>query len=289
MLGCVVLNYNDYPTTSLLLDRIRDFKCFNKIVVVDGASTDDSYTQLTKYSSDKVMVIKADRNGGYGYGNNIGIRTCKDLGLKYVLIANPDVVFTEQTVVNMLEIIDKEEKCVAISPRMKGREPAMRILSPWIDVWASFIFVNAVIKPRNYKSGYYSNNQVSEVDVLPGSLVMFDVARVIECGLYDERVFLYHEEYIMAVKFRKKGYRSLLDMNDEYIHNHSVTVSKVFKNPVVSKRIALKSHRIYLEEYLDAPFIVIMIFYCLYPFVCLESWMWGLIKWMNCQWKRKKH
>lgn len=280
MLGCVILNYNDYQTTIELIELIKNYTVFDSIIVVDGASTNDSYDRLKKYNSDKITVIKADKNGGYGYGNNIGIRKCKELGMDHVLIANPDVVFTEKTISHTLDTLKATENCIAVSPRMKDREPAMRILSPWVDVWASFIFVNAILKPRNYPKQFYLGKSIARVDALPGSLVLFDLNKLFLCGLYDETVFLYHEEYIMGVKFKAKGFDSYVMLDDEYIHNHSVTVSKVFRNPVTSRKIVLKSHKTYLQKYLHASSGVMILYYILYPLKCMESFIWGTMKWI---------
>ena len=72
-IGMVILNYNDYETTSNYIDMIKNYKSINYIVVVDNNSTDGSYEKLSKINSNKIKVIKTDKNKGYAYGNNFGI------------------------------------------------------------------------------------------------------------------------------------------------------------------------------------------------------------------------
>lgn len=43
MIGCVVLNYNDYKTTTDFVLRVKEMKSIDLIVVVDNYSTDDSF------------------------------------------------------------------------------------------------------------------------------------------------------------------------------------------------------------------------------------------------------
>ena len=76
MITVVALNYNDYQTMISYIDSIVDYSNINYIVVVDNLSTDDSYDKLKSYygRSQKVVVISTAYNGGYGYGNNFGIR-----------------------------------------------------------------------------------------------------------------------------------------------------------------------------------------------------------------------
>lgn len=77
MVGCVVLNFNDSKTTIELLNRMKNMKSIDVIVVVDNCSTDDSFSVLKQYTSKKIQVIQSEKNGGYGYGNNCGIAFLK--------------------------------------------------------------------------------------------------------------------------------------------------------------------------------------------------------------------
>ena len=45
-LGMVIINYNDYETTEILLNNIKEYDSLDSIVIVDNHSTDDSYKLL---------------------------------------------------------------------------------------------------------------------------------------------------------------------------------------------------------------------------------------------------
>lgn len=90
--ACIILNYNDAPTTINLVDSIKDYTLIDYIVIVDNCSTDDSWEQMQRYKSDKIHVIKSPKNRGYGAGNNIGLRYSSDtLNADYSIIANPEI------------------------------------------------------------------------------------------------------------------------------------------------------------------------------------------------------
>ena len=72
--ACVILNYNDASTTLDLLRKIQHYKVLNYIVIVDNCSTDDSIEKIQQYVSNNIYLLKSSSNGGYGAGNNIGIR-----------------------------------------------------------------------------------------------------------------------------------------------------------------------------------------------------------------------
>lgn len=63
LVGCVVLNFNDSKTTIELLNRMKNMKSIDVIVVVDNCSTDDSFSVLKQYTSKKIQVIQSEKNG----------------------------------------------------------------------------------------------------------------------------------------------------------------------------------------------------------------------------------
>ncbi|HIS90270.1 MAG TPA: glycosyltransferase, partial [Candidatus Faecisoma merdavium] len=101
---CMILNYNDSETVIKLVNEIKNFLIFDKIIVVDNCSNDNSMKNLIKIKNPIIDIIQTDFNGGYGYGNNYGIKYIqKKYGDGYILISNPDVIFTEEMVENLLQ------------------------------------------------------------------------------------------------------------------------------------------------------------------------------------------
>ena len=58
----IIVNYNDFDTTKRLLDNVKDYKCLDKIIVVDNHSSDKSLSKLfgigfiTNYATDIVST-----------------------------------------------------------------------------------------------------------------------------------------------------------------------------------------------------------------------------------------
>lgn len=70
----MILNYNDSETVIKLVNEIKIFLIFDKIIVVDNCSNDNSMKNLIKIKNPIIDIIQTDFNGGYGYGNNYGIK-----------------------------------------------------------------------------------------------------------------------------------------------------------------------------------------------------------------------
>lgn len=276
--ACVILNYNDSGTTVKLLNLIQNYTVFEMIVVVDNNSTDNSLEVLKEYETDKVAVIRSQKNGGYGYGNNCGIRHAEERGFDYALVANPDVVFKEKDIVDCLDIISANDDVAAIAPRIKNGI-AFKIAPPLLDITYSSLLLNKIFKPRYYPSSYYDNDSgMVYVDALPGSLVLFDIRKFSEVGMYDENVFLYNEELIIGKKFLDRGYKTVLNLNDEYLHMHGVSVNKTFRGSLKPNRIARQSQKYYLKEYLKANKAVLVMMDVLWPIQVVELFVWRKLK-----------
>lgn len=278
MLACVILNYNDCKSVLDLFSQIKSFKCFDFIVIVDNKSSDDSYKILKTLQSKTTIVIQSDRNGGYGYGNNLGILYAEKLGASHVLVCNPDVKFSEDAVINTLKLLKNNEKCVAAAPRVNKGAPAYKLASPLMDLCYSNLLLNKIFHPRTYPQSFFECCDCVVVDAIPGSFTLFDVKKFKECGLYDENIFLYQEEVLIAQKFKRAGYIQILNLKDSFLHNHSVSVNKSIKSAIQLKKIIMNSQYYYLKEYCNASKFVLFLQKSV-RFVCyFEIFIWMKIK-----------
>lgn len=58
-----------------------------KIIVVDNCSNDNSFEKLSLIKNYKFDLIKTDKNEGYAYRNNFGIKYAKEkYNLKFFII-----------------------------------------------------------------------------------------------------------------------------------------------------------------------------------------------------------
>lgn len=278
MLVCVILNYNDWKTVLDLVKKIEHYAILERIIIVDNKSTDDSFIQLNKIQSDKILVIRSSRNGGYGFGNNVGIRYAQNLGADYVLVSNPDVYFTEKSIVNCLEIIRKYDNCVACAPKEINVYSAFKFENPLRDICFSSLILNKALKIRKYDKSYFENRDLAKVDAISGSLVLYDLQKILECGLYDENVFLYHEEVVIGKRFQDKGYIQLLNLKESFVHEHSVSVKKNIKSAFKMKKIVMDSHYYYLKQYCHANKFILLLQKISRVYCYLELFFWKKIK-----------
>lgn len=252
--GIVILNYNDVDTTLTLLNQIYKFDEISKIVVVDNNSTDQSYEilyqQKSKYG---YYLIQSSKNGGYSYGNNLGIKQLlTDSNLDIVIIANPDVLFDNKTICRIKTEFSLHPEIGLISPIMKdssGKEMRMWLKLPsYLNSLLDCSFIGRQVNKLLGRVSIDYSYPLFEVEKIPGSFMAFRVSMLKEIGLFDENVFLYYEENIIGYKMKHKGFKTALITDMSYIHNHSVTISKNI-SVLNSYRNNLKSKLYYELKY----------------------------------------
>jgi GT2 family glycosyltransferase len=254
ILTCLILNYNDSDTTINLVKKISNYKAIDKILIVDNKSTDDSFNCLKEIEKDNIKVISSDRNGGYGYGNNFGIEyAIKQFRTTHILISNPDVYFTEETVIALKDAFSRCKDCAIIAPvQVKyGKIFSWKLASNLKIVLSSSMIVSKIFgeKLTHYKDDYFKNKRECFVDIVSGSLLMINAEIMKRYGMYDEDMFLYFEEVVLAHKFKESGYKSKLLINEIYQHNHSTSVRKSIKSIVKTKKMLLDNELIFFTKY----------------------------------------
>ena len=99
--GIVILNYMTYELTINCLDNLNNMEYNNFfVVVVDNLSPNNSYEKIFEYISKgkfkyDIYLLKSDKNGGYSYGNNLGVKKAENLKADYILIMNNDIFIKE--------------------------------------------------------------------------------------------------------------------------------------------------------------------------------------------------
>ena len=259
--GCVILNYNDYETTMKLVDEIRDYNELDYIIIVDNLSTDDSYAKLSEIADSKIKVINSNKNGGYGYGNNLGVKYAfYKLGCELILISNPDVLFTEKTVNKMKECINSNSDIGAVAPMQCDcngnliRDVAWCIPTISQYIVSAEYLIGKYTKQFHYSTEFIknSNNDKVEVECVPGSLLMVRAEAFLEVGGYDSDMFLFCEGTTLAKKFKEQRWKTILLKNEQYIHYHSISLKRTIKSVTKQRKILLKSRYIFIKKYLCA-------------------------------------
>lgn len=248
----VILNYNDFKNTSRFVKEIKDYKSIDKILLVDNLSPNGDLEYLKTLEGGKIEVISSEKNGGYSYGNNFGV---KHLGDEYdnIIISNPDVSVEEKAIIDSIKKLNSRENIAVVAPRMKftsgfARRSSWKIRTYPLDLIHTTRLLELLFYPV-LRSGEYSEKDYTKgdlkVDCIAGSFFIIKSKVLKEIDYFDENVFLFYEEDIIGKKLKEKGYE-IYSLNDiHFMHYESQTIGKVFS---YGKKISmLNKSKIYFQ------------------------------------------
>lgn len=194
-----------------------------EIIVVDNCSNKEDLFQLqTLCKEEQCTLIENHENRGYNAGNNIGLRYAAKKGYKYALIANPDMEFPQEDyVARMVEKMEEEEQIAVCGSNIE--DIGGKRLSPrsFTTYWAElFWFINGIKKIVKRQNLIVLEPKNQYCDILMGSCIFVRMSFIKQIGYFDENVFLYCEEPILAKQVIDAGMRIYYLHDITAIHAH---------------------------------------------------------------------
>lgn len=274
-IACLILNYNDADTTVKLLQLISKYDSVQIVLIVDNCSTDNSFKTLSKFQNNKIHLIRTAKNGGYGYGNNYGIRYLYNMNINYIIVANPDVEFSEELIIQMYKVLDSDLNVGIVSAVPVDKD---NIIMPFAwkkpdhvihEILNNFFIYRKFFGDKTiYSKSIFVNKKYFVVDSVPGSLLMLNSKIMINCGMYDEGIFLYGEEKVLGYKLKSKNIKTIVLLDRYYKHYHSVTIKKNIKSVLKNAKISCQSEFYILKNYWNIKgfnlYIVKIILFCVW-------------------------
>ena len=125
-------------------------------------------------------MIQSPRNGGYGFGNNVGLTYSADvLNTDYTIIANPDTLFDEICVEKFLQTFQNDPSVAVVSAKQSNAlDCAWKNCSMLQHVLATSLIFEVWLKIRCYPSKYFKNKKFAEVFAVPAPLTYLFVLNI---------------------------------------------------------------------------------------------------------------
>lgn len=231
----IVLNYKTAEMTikAAHTARVAMRGLPGEVVIVDNDSQDGSFDKISAHvlaeGWDDTRVIQSGRNGGYGAGNNVGIRAGMADGSKpdYVYILNSDAFPKPDAIRVLYDHLNTTPDTGFAGSYIEGEDEVQhlttfRFPSVWSELEVSIRFgpVSRLLKsyrvPRDL-------TQTAQVDWLAGASVMMRQDILDEIGLFDEAFFLYFEETDLCRRAQKAGYKVMYLADSVVTHIGSVS------------------------------------------------------------------
>lgn len=213
-LSVVIVTYNSERDIFDCIDSVRTHNTLGEaleIIVVDNHSAhfEETSKELRKRYPD-IVLLENQHNGGYGQGNNIGIKAAK---APIIAIVNPDVRWTTPIMDEMMKCFEDEQVALAGCRQMNDENHAASAIHMKPDATG---FEKSIGKMAANRWGIYCQQRM----YLSGAC-FFVRKHVMEAiGGFDEQIFLYAEENDIRYRILalKKGYKIIYRHDVYYIH-----------------------------------------------------------------------
>lgn len=212
----IIVNYNHKYFPKLAVEALEkskgDFDM--EIIVVDNASSDPESTDFLKkaHEDKRLKLIALSKNVGFGKGNNVGADMAEG---DFIFIHNPDVQVEENSIQQMIQYLGKHEDIGILGPQLvyssgKVQESCRRHMS-FFDLVLNRTFLGRlpVFRKRvqQYLMDDFDHSKIQDVDLLTGAAMMIPRSVWDEVGGFDERYFLFMEDFDLCREVKKHGYR----------------------------------------------------------------------------------
>lgn len=224
MLSIIIVTYNSSNVIDSCLKSIFNSK--NKIktevIVIDNNSS-DSTVDIIKREYPSVQLFENEKNLGFSKANNLGIKNSSG---ELTLILNPDVVITDQSLDNLVNVYINSEKIGILSPILKypngdkqysyRRFPTINILLSRLPILKLFYkkFENYYL----YKDLVISKFQ--EVDWVIGAAILIESKLLKKLKGLDERYFMYFEDTDLCYRVKKLNKKVVVTNKVVFYHSY---------------------------------------------------------------------
>jgi N-acetylglucosaminyl-diphospho-decaprenol L-rhamnosyltransferase len=223
--GIIILNWNTRDFLKRCLETVLasegDFTY--KVIVVDNASSDDSVT-MVQAEFPQVELIASEINGGYPYGNNLGLKKLGFHGAgqvdadapRYVVLLNADTEVPPDAFCRMMQYMDSRPEIGVAGPKLVLNDGSLDLACrrSFPTPLVSFYRFSGLSKlfPDHPQFGRYNMtfadpDQELEVDSVVGAYMQVRREAIEAVGLLDETFFMYGEDLDWAYRIKTAGWK----------------------------------------------------------------------------------
>jgi GT2 family glycosyltransferase len=240
----VIVAYNSAGTLRGCVEHL--LRCERAAVtVVDNASPDDSIDTVIDLP---VQIVRADRNGGFAAGCNLGIAAGS---APYVLLLNPDARIGRSDLNGLVDVLDHEREVGLAAPRILEEDGSLAFSQRRFPMLRS-TFAQALFLHRLWPYASWTDELIRDADAYerPGSpdwvsgacmLIRREALDAVD-GL-DEDFFLYCEDIDLCARLRAAGWSVRFEPSASAHHRGGASRAREELFPVYARNRVLYARK----------------------------------------------
>lgn len=202
----IVVHRTPFPQLANALEcLLRSDVC--KVFVIDN-SPDDSLRAVA--SADSRIDYRHVDNHGFGAGHNIALREAVEDPEGFHLVMNADVWWEGDVPASLVGYLLRNPGVGMVMPKVFYPDGALqytcRMLPTPADLFAKRFLPASLAKRRvdRYLLAAHDHDRPLNCPYLLGSFLLFRNSTLLDCGLFDERFFMYPEDIDITRRIHEK-------------------------------------------------------------------------------------
>ena len=251
----IIVNYNTLRITQDCIDSIVEntVGVSYEIIVVDNASTDGSKDVLCK--DRRIKYFYSERNGGFGYGNNVGMRNARG---KYIFLLNSDTLLKNNAIKIFFDYSEENTPNTVYGCYLEGEDGSYRNSFFYFPAFSIGGFIRRIIHRPSYIPDYTNR----EVECICGADMFIPKSVVERVGNFDENIFLYGEEGEWQYRMAMSGVKRMLINTPKIVHLEGKSIA----DSPEKTALKLQSHFYVLRKYMNLPtYFMAWVYYYIWP------------------------
>lgn len=236
-LTIVILNYQTYELTMQCIASILQTQLCNnyRIIIVDDCSPNNSIEKLSSWietlnAQIEIKLVRTTKNGGYSAALNKGILESERLSTEYIAIINNDLIFTKDYFSILLEAAVDNPEIAIWGGSIQGKDGGWQVAYKLNKRISSYIFTKKPFLIFHSKGKFEKTfnddcqNIIRFNGMVSGCCFMFHLGLIKRIGMWDEQIYLNHEEDAIAAKLSSLGLQCAIVPRATLIHLGSQTI-----------------------------------------------------------------
>jgi GT2 family glycosyltransferase len=186
-----------------------------QVIAVDNGSRDTT-VPLLRERFPEVEVVENGRNLGFAAGNNVGIRLALERGADLVYLLNPDTEVTPSFLREAVAVASARPEAGAVQSLLLLA--AERHLVNTAGNAAHFLGLGYCTMYREPAASV--PDAPAEIAFASGAGMLLRAQALREAGLFDEELFLYHEDFDLGWRLRLAGWTAFLAPRSIVFHKY---------------------------------------------------------------------
>jgi len=153
-----------------------------------------------------VIVHEPGRNEGFAIGNNIALRAALGRGVDHCFLLNADAALEPAALREAVAVAEREPRVGSVQSLLVLADDPEQVNTRGNHIhYLGFGYAGGYREARAAVAP-----EVAEVAYASGAAVLLPRAALLDVGLFDETLWLYHEDLDLGWRLRLHGYRNLL-------------------------------------------------------------------------------